>query len=299
VDTTAGYAYVGTGNPYSKSVAHPRTDAIVKIDVDRNRVTFGDIVATYTGNVEQDVAGVDASALSKTPACPMPGDELTRSIPQFDPRQRIAQNLTDNSATCGQLDLDFGAAPNLFGRKGALEVGELQKSGAYHAVAVRTMTDFTYAADGTPVPAATKPVWVARAGESCQACNASSTAYDDRSRTIFADVSPGTTMVAISADNGSILWRAPVGDGVHYESVTYANGVVYTVDNGGGFDAFDSRTGNVLMHRSLIQAATGNRSITTDSGTDSLTFGSGGIAIARHTVFVADGSHIIALRLPS
>ena len=300
IDPRGRYAYFGTGNPYTKNVQHPRTDAILKVDLDRGRSTFGDVLGDYSGNVEQHIAGIDATQLRSTPLCPSPTDEVVQQTPTVDPRESDFQGLVEDDPVCGQLDLDFGAASNLFTdpRTGALLVGDLQKSGVYHAVRTDTMTDFTYAADGTPRPSSTKPVWTSEAGASCALCNSSSSAYDPASRTIFADVAPGTFMVAISAIDGTVRWRAPVGDGAHYQSVSFANGVVYTVDNGGRLLAFDAKTGDVLLQQSLIPAATGGSPSPSDTGLDSVTFGSGGVAIARHTVFAADGSHIVALRLP-
>lgn len=298
IDARSHYAYFGTGNPTTKNVQHPRTDAILKVDLDRDRPSFGQVVGDYTGNVEQHIAGHDATVLRTTPLCPSPTDDVIHQAPTLDQRESDLQGIIEDDPVCGQLDLDFGAAANLFTdpHSGALLVGDLQKSGVYHVVRTDTMTDFSYTSDGTPTPSSTRPAWTAEVGESCQLCNSSSTAYDARSRTIFADVAPGTFMVAISAVDGSVRWRTPIGDGAHYESVSYANGVVYTVDNGGRLLAFDADDGTLLLQESLIPAAAGDAPSTGDTGLDSVTFGSGGVSIARHTVFAADGSHIIALR---
>jgi outer membrane protein assembly factor BamB len=269
------------------------------VDIDRDRPTFGLIVGDYSGNVEQHIAGHDATALRKTPACPSPTDDVIHRMPTFDPRESDFQGILEDDPVCGQLDLDFGAAANLFTdrRSGALLVGDLQKSGVYHVVRTDTMTDFNYTADGSPQSSSTKSVWTAEVGQSCELCNSSSTAYDALTRTVFADVAPGTFMVAISAEDGSVRWRTPVGDGAHYQSVSYANGVVYTVDNGGRLLAFDADNGSLLLQESLIPAAADMSASTIDTGLDSITFGSGGVSVARHSVFAADGSHIIALRV--
>jgi polyvinyl alcohol dehydrogenase (cytochrome) len=53
VDTETRHAYLGTGNPTSKR-EHPHSNAILKIDVDRSRPTFGRIVASYKGDLDSD-----------------------------------------------------------------------------------------------------------------------------------------------------------------------------------------------------------------------------------------------------
>src|SRR4051812_39213323 len=146
-DPATGYAYVGAGNPFSRTVEHKNVNAILKFDLNRHRRTFGQIVASYKGNADQYARAL--TALSHTPLCAV-GDDQT--LPLDDP-------------ACGQLDLDFGASPNLFrDRAGHLLVGDLQKSGVFHVANATTM----------------KPAWTHIVGLSCQVCNAASTATDDK-----------------------------------------------------------------------------------------------------------------------
>ncbi|HKN94053.1 MAG TPA: PQQ-binding-like beta-propeller repeat protein, partial [Thermoleophilaceae bacterium] len=146
-DPTTRYLYWGAGNPSSKQKQHPNTDAILKIDLDRTRPTFGQIVAAYPGNVDQYTDTLQT--LSGTPVCAA-SDNPSVPYPLDDP-------------ACGQLDLDFGASANLFtDSHGTKLVGDLQKSGVYHAANADTM----------------KPAWSEIVGVSCQACNAASTAFD-------------------------------------------------------------------------------------------------------------------------
>ncbi|HEV3232387.1 MAG TPA: hypothetical protein VG245_09045 [Candidatus Dormibacteraeota bacterium] len=56
-----------------------------------------------------------------------------------------------------------------------------------------------------------------------------------------------------------------------------ANGVVYTFDTTGFLDVLDAATGLPLLRRPM----------TVDAGAPAVSFTSGGIAIAYHTVFVA------------
>jgi polyvinyl alcohol dehydrogenase (cytochrome) len=244
-DPGTGYAYIGAGNPNSKQMEHPNTNAILKVDVKRGRSTFGRIVASYKGNVDQYSEVLQQA--SHTPVCAA-SDQPGVPYPVDDP-------------ACGQLDLDFGAAPNLFrDSEGHLLVGDLQKSGVYHVAHAGTM----------------RPAWTALGGTSCQACNAASTAFDGRS--IIGVFTPGGTMDAISRDDGAIAWRAPIGDGLHYQATSTAAGVAYTLDGNGFLDAFDAATGEPLLHRAMAL----------DTGAPMVQLTSSGVAIAQHTVFVAD-----------
>jgi outer membrane protein assembly factor BamB len=267
----AGYAYVGTGNPFSKEHEHPNTNAIIKVDVRRGRRTFGRIVGSYKGDIEQSNDLVHAAT---RPTCAVLPDPAIREIPQLgDPRLAALQGVLGDSVPCGQLDLDFGAAPNLFrDASGRQIVGDLQKSGVYHAVYTDTM----------------KRAWTATAGASCQVCNGASTAFVQATNEIYAAVSPGSFMTAISAQDGRVRWRTFAADIFHYPAVSAAAGVVYTVDNGGRFlDVFDARTGDLLALRSLAR----------DGAPEAATLmNSAGVAIARRGVYVAAGSHVIAYR---
>jgi polyvinyl alcohol dehydrogenase (cytochrome) len=240
-DPRTGFAYVGAGNPYSKDKEDAHVNAILKIDMREASRTFGDIVAAYKGNVDQYTTTLQA--LQHTPLC-----AATTSAP--DP--------FDNPA-CGQLDLDFGAAPNLFTVNGHTVVGELQKSGVYHVADADSM----------------QPVWSTIVGATCQACNATSTAVDGTS--VIGEATPGGLLYALQRNTGARNWVSPVGDGVHYQAVSIANGVAYTFDSLGFFDAWDTADGTPLVHRPMAADV--------QFPTAALT--SGGVAIAYHTVFVA------------
>ena len=240
-DPHSGFAYVGGGNPYSKDREDPHTNAILKIDLRRSSPTFAQIVAAYKGNVDQYTDTLQA--LSHTPVC-----DASASAP--DP--------LDDPA-CGQLDLDFGASPNLFRDKGGLRVGDLQKSGVYHVADAGSM----------------QPVWNTIVGGTCQACNAASTAVNGTD--VFGESTPGGVFFALNRVDGSRHWVTPIGDGVHYEAISVANGVVYTFDTAGFLDVLDAATGLPLQRRPM--------SADVQSPAGALT--SGGIAIAYHTVYVA------------
>jgi hypothetical protein len=266
VDTNTGYAYVGTGNPFSKAVEHERTNAIVKIDLNRDRSTFGDIVDSYKGEIDQYDPIIRDLA---QPTCMLAPENPP--IPPFPPFLPPFQELRD-SVGCLQQDLDFGAAPNLFpASTGELLVGELQKSGVYHVVRTGSMDRERRIVLGV----------------SCLVCNAASTAYDPAAGEVYADVFPGTSMVGFAPGADHAKWIAPVGDAVHYQPVAVADGVAYVIDSNGFLNGYDTRTGLPVLHRPLVA----------DGAADAVSaLSSNGVSIANHTVYVAAGSRIIAYR---
>jgi polyvinyl alcohol dehydrogenase (cytochrome) len=244
-DPTTKYLYWGAGNPNSKTKQYRTTDAILKIDVNPSRPTFGQIVASYEGNVDQYTSTLQE--LSHSPACEATASEVPDPL---------------DNPVCGQLDLDFGAAANLFTTaNGTKVVGELQKSGVYHVANATTMG----------------PVWTALVGPSCFACNAASTAFDGSS--IYGVATPGGTMFSLARTTGATNWLSPVGDGLHYQSISSADGVVWTVDSAANLDGFDAASGQPLVRRPL----------SVDAGATVVNETSSGIAIAEHQLFVAAG----------
>jgi hypothetical protein len=256
VDVATGYAYVGTGNPHSLDKEHPHTNSLIKVDLDRDRETFGEIIAAYKGERDSYVDGLD-----RQPLC--------RAFPD------IALPAFGFSLTCLQLDLDFGASPNLFtDDRGRLRVGALQKSGIYHAIDATSMARS----------------WRTVLAPPCLACNASSAAHDGER--IFVAAGPPANMFGLEASDGDYGWVAPVAGSVtHYNPSTHANGVVYTVDGAGFLNAYDAGTGLTLLKHDL-GSETGDNMFSGSS--------SSGVAIARGTVYVATtAGYVLAYRLPS
>ena len=250
VDTKTGYAYVGAGNPHSDDIEHQHANSLLKIDMNRGRRTFGKIVGAYKGMRDQYVEGLD-----RQPVC--------RTKPDV-------YYFASFSATCAQLDLDFGASPNLFrDERGNLLVGALQKAGVYHAAHATTM----------------QRAWTTTAGTPCFACNAASAAYDGTMLHVAA--SPPGQLWGLERGDGDVHHVAPLADGLHYYSVSTANGLVYTMDGNGFFNVFDAATGRQLVKRSTRS----------DGGQSTAGNASTGIAIARNTVYAAAGSLVIAYRL--
>lgn len=251
VDPETRHAYSCGGNPHSEGKEALYANSLLKIDLDRARPTFGSIVASYKGNVDQYYPGLDDN-----PICERFAEETVILV---------------WSAGCVMLDLDFGASPNLFrDASGRLLVGDLQKSGVYHAVNTEDMS----------------PAWSAVVGLPCFSCNAASPAVD--SSKVYAVGTPPGQLVALDR-NGGLLpyrWLSPILDGIHYQSVSVANDVVYVMDNLGTMHVFDATTGLPLLKRNLAL----------DTGGAATDPGSQGISIARNTVYAASGEYVVAYR---
>jgi polyvinyl alcohol dehydrogenase (cytochrome) len=253
VDTDAKVAYAGTANPFKPQAEHEYANAVLKYDVDRRSDTFGQILDSYKGNVDEYFPG-----LSTLPCYDVPGN-----APPYYPQ---------GIGSCGDIDLDFGAAPNLFtDENGRKLVGDGQKSGVYHVFDAETM----------------EPVWSQVVGPpSAVGGIVGSTAYDGES--IYGPLTVGGYLWSLGGQ-GSYRWAAPVGDGVHWGNpVAVANGVVYTSDFAGFLDAYDARTGVLLGKHPLV------------AGDAAPSWG--GVSIARHTIYATTGirgtpeGHIVAFR---
>ncbi len=253
LDPVEKYIYACGGNPHSEGKEARFANALLKIDGDSNRPTFGDVVDHYKGRPDQYVSGAD--------------------------RQAICDNFAEETVVlvwsigCLMLDLDFGASPNLFrDSSGRLLMGNLQKAGVYHAIYADHMS----------------PAWQATISAPCFACNATSGAYANGR--VYTVGSPGH-MVGIGTKKnteGRIQWAYPTNDGIHYQSVSTANGVVYVVDGAGNLNMVAADTGLPLMRRP----------ISADVGAAAPDQASQGVAIARNRLFVANGTYIVSYGLP-
>jgi polyvinyl alcohol dehydrogenase (cytochrome) len=243
VDPETKYAYVGTANPFKPQAEHVHADAVVKIDLDRTRATFGEIVGSYKGNPDEYFTGTDQ----------LPCVDFTGNNPPWYP-----QGL----GSCGDQDLDFGAAPNLFVQGGRKLVGAGQKSGVYHVFDADTMA----------------PVWTQFVGPPSSVGGiVGSTAVDADG--IYGPVTVGGYVWSVPR-GGGFRWGTPTADGVHWgNAVAVANNVVYTVDLKGFLDAYEGRTGIPLLHLPMASAATGANPVASW----------GGVSVARNTVYAAVG----------
>ena len=212
IDEKTKFGYVGAGNPFRPQAEHKNTNAILKIDLDLKRPTFGRIVASYKGTPDEYIPG-----FSDLPCFDIPGNPA----PYYP--QGIGQ--------CGDLDMDFGSSPNLWTEGDKTFVGEGQKSGIYHALNADTM----------------KAEWTALVGPpSAVGGIVGSTAVDDSG--IYGPITIGGYLWSVDAASGLPRWLVPVADGAHWGNpVSVANGVVYTVDVKGFLDAFDAQTGAPVL----------------------------------------------------
>lgn len=247
---TRGFGFVGAGNPFNYDHEHANTNAVLKIDLRRTvggapNPGLGQIVASYKGEVEEYFP-----ALSDSYSC----DEN-------DPVGFFAAGFE-----CGRLDLDFGAAPNLFrDRTGRLLVGAGQKSGVYH---VFEPTDTS------------KAVWKQIMGVPSLVGGIVGTAAFDGTG-LYVPHSIGGYLASLDRSTGAPKWIAPTADAVHWGNpVASANGVLYTVDLKGFIDAYDAGTGAPLLHRPMQLGA--NTGVAP-------TLSWGGVSVARNTVYATVG----------
>lgn len=113
IDMKTGYAYEGAGNPFSAR-EHPRTNALLKIDVRRARRTFGRVVDSYKATQEQ-------------------------YLPPLGTYKPLCDASGHNIGACEAPDLDMAMAANIFMSRGRKLVGAGQSSGIWHAVTANTM----------------------------------------------------------------------------------------------------------------------------------------------------------------
>lgn len=244
VDQESRMAWVGTGNPFQPQKEHENTNAIVKLDLRRESPTFGEIVGHYKGIVDE-----------YAPAEQLPCEDLPGNPPPYYPQ---------GVGSCAQLDLDFGASPNLTrGADGRLLVGAGQKAGVYHQIDAETM----------------EPVWKATVGPpSAVGGIVGSTAVDDTG--VYGPITLGGYLWSVDRAAGTPRWVAPVADGAHWGNpVTLANGVLYTVGLTGMLSAYEARTGAPLLHRPM--------GLDTEAGDPAAAWG--GVAVARNTVYATIG----------
>ena len=244
IDRHDRVAYVGTANPFRPQAEHKYANAVLRYDLGPRSRRFGRITGSYKGNIDEYVP-----AFSDLPCYDIPGN----------PAPYYPQGI----GSCGDIDLDFGAAPNLFrGPDGRKLVGSGQKSGVYHVFDAKTM----------------EPVWSQIVGPPTPVGGiVGSTAYDGEG--IYGPVTVPGYLWSVAPAGGGLRWIGAIADGAHWgEPVAVANGVVYTVDLTGFLDAFDATTGAPLLKRPLFLGG---------SGAASLSWA--GVSVARNTVYAGVG----------
>src|SRR3954471_8785678 len=244
IDPRAKVAYVGTGNPFHENVPAKFADAIIKVDMNRHHRTFGRILGHYNGTPE-----TYTTAFHGAPCVDIPGNP--------------APYYPTGAGSCADMDMDFGASPNLIRLGKRLLVGAGQKSGYYHLIDARTM----------------KGVWQTPVGPPSSVGGiVGSTAYDGKA--IYGPVTVGGYAWSLDQASGTPRWLAPTADGAHWGNpVSQANGVVYTVGLTGFLDGYDAQTGVPLLHHWMGA----------DVASGDLAASWGGVSIARNTVYAAIG----------
>jgi len=222
VDLETNYVYAGTSNPESKTKEHAYDDAIIKLDIDRSRPTFGQIVGSYKGTPDS-VTGYD------NPVCQSVGDKAW-----------VNGGIYGSSPTCGQLDVDFGVGPTLWrNAEGHLYGAATQKSGWLHVFDAETMQ-----------PAWDRQLFVSM---SFLGGNIARTATDGE--TLYVASNPGVIR-AFDAATGAERWHTVLtGVPMKGGNVALANGVVYYVDEP-AVKAFDAATGKQLWMSPFTPGAT-------------------------------------------
>jgi polyvinyl alcohol dehydrogenase (cytochrome) len=221
VDPQTKYVYVGTSNPESKTKEHAYDDAIIKLDVDRSRPTFGKVVGSFKGTPDS-ITGYD------NPVCQSVGDKLWVNLVTYG-----------SSPTCGQLDVDFGVGPTLWrNADGRLLGAATQKSGKLHVFDATTM----------------RKVWDRHLFVSTSFLGGNIARIATDGDTIYVAANPGV-LYAFDGDDGTLRWHALLtGLPMKGGNVALANGVVYYVDEPAA-KAFDAATGRQLWMSPLTPGA--------------------------------------------
>lgn len=202
IDPVGKYAYVGTSNPYTKTKESPYDNAIIRIDLDRRRSTFGQVVHAYKGSPD-----VVAPAVYNQPVCQTLGPVVPTTV--------------GLELVCLQQDADFGAGPTLFRNKaGRLLLAEEQKDGTLHILDAATMSKQISLLLGT------NNNLTATGG------NLASPMWDGTHLIVAAN--PGT-LYAVDPDSGEIDWAVPLQEAVTASRPTVgANGVAFTLTGNDG-----------------------------------------------------------------
>jgi polyvinyl alcohol dehydrogenase (cytochrome) len=243
VDPSTDVGYVVSGNPFRPQKEHKYSNSILKIDLDRSNPSFGEITDHYKGTTDEYFPEF-------------------RDMPCYDIGGNPAPWYPQGLGACMDLDMDFGASPNLFKVDGKKVVGAGQKSGIYHLADAGSMKGLWKTIVGPP---------------SAVGGIVGSTAFDENG--IYGPLTLGGYLWSIDRASGLNRWFTPVGDGAHWGNpVAVANGVVYTVDLKGFLNAYDTTTGVQVLASPMWFA-----------GGSGLKVSWGGVSIARNTVYGAVG----------
>lgn len=249
-DRKTQHLYVGTADSDGHSRQHQYNNAILRIDANPKSPSFATVIGSYGGTTEHAdldrFIGGDAN-----PLCGLTGHAIGMDPPTFFD--------TSASPTCLELDLDFGASPNLYrDDAGRLRVGALQKSGLYHSVDAEKM----------------ERKWTFNVGPGGAVMNSATAAVEgDR---VLVGATPNL-LYGLGGHHGDLRWVGSTDlDLFAYQPVTVANGVLYAITDAGYLIGVDSSNGLPVLRRSIALEG---------GFTHCLGVGAG-VAVARNTVFV-------------
>ena len=224
-DGQTRHLYAGTADSDGRSRQHPYNNAILKLDADPARRTFGTVVGSYRGTTEH----ADLDHLIGHPHNPACG------LGDGGPSPVAPPTFFDTSASveCAELDLDFGASPNLARVDGRVRVTALQKSGILHAVDAASMSG----------------AWRFFVGPGGPAMHGATAAVADGR--VHAGATPDLVF-GLDMRDGAVDWVSTTGvDAFAYQPVTVANGVLYAINDVGSLVALDAATGLPLADRPI------------------------------------------------
>ena len=244
-DPASGYLYAGTADSEGHTMQHRYNNAILKIDADPARRTFGTVVDAYSGTSEHYDLDRRLPSWQDNAVC--------RADPTLVPNQDRSQ-----STGCLELDLDFGSSPVLYtDSRGRRLVAELQKSGVLHAVDTEGMD----------------AAWTQVLSGPDEAGHGASGATDGTD--LYISTSPDL-LWSFDRTAGSARWTTTTGaSAMSYQPVTAANGVIYGITDLGMLVAVDAHSGLALLQRP----------ISLDAGLRSCLGTGAGAAIARNTLY--------------
>lgn len=268
IDDERDHGYWGVGATYDITEEHPITNTIIKVDLDRNSAHFGEILGNYRGDPEAYLEELNA----------LPCVDLRFVTGGLGAKPPLVQGV----GSCTNLNLDFGASVNLFpdpDNPDILLAGNGQKSGAYHIIDTATMTRRSRTVLNVPT------IIGGILGNS---------GYDGEY--LYGSSVIGGYLWSLNPADGSIRWLSPLADVFHWgPSVALANGVLYTVDFLGFFNAIDMATGFPLFKRPMLLDVLPLANALPNSW--------GSVTIARHSIFAitsvgGTGGTLIAYRIP-
>jgi hypothetical protein len=131
------------------------------------------------------------------------------------------------------------------------------------------------------------PRWSQVVGPPLAVTNATSSAF--MNGTLYGSTNPPGWVFALDGRDGSFDWVAPhtgQNDLRHYEPTSAANGAIYQLDGNGILNVYAAADGSWLLRRPM----------SADVGATSISTQSGGVSIARNTVYAGAGPYVVAYR---